>query len=217
MLGDVEAVQFRGEFRVLRGTATNLQQILHRSRGKARFDAILCSPPYLNNFDYSEIYKLELWLLGFIQNYSQWRQLRSATIRSHHSVKFTSTNYLAKDPATQDLSQRLTEMTTSLCLDTHEARHRMGPVIMGYFDDMYLALQQVWQALRPGGILTYVVANSRHAFLPVATDVLLGEICQRIGFEPLEIVILKKRNGRTRQKKFLRESVVIMRKPENSN
>ena len=59
----------------------------------------------------------------------------------------------------------------------------------------------------------YVVANSRHKFLPVATDVILGEIAQRIGFEPLELLILRHRNGRTRQKAYLRESAVILRKP----
>jgi DNA modification methylase len=217
MLDDLADVHFTGEFEVLEGTATRLDQVLRRSACEGLFDAVLCSPPYLNNFDYSEVYKLELWLLGFIQSYSQWRELRSATIRSHHSVKFHSTNYLASNPATYNLSRRLADMVTSPCLGTDEARHRMGPVILGYFDDMYLAFKQVWRTLRPGGILTYVVANSRHGFLPVATDVLLGEIAQHIGFEPLEIIILKQRNGRTRQKRFLRESVVIMRKPETSD
>jgi len=41
----------------------------------------------------------------------------------------------------------------------------------------------------------------------------MGEIARCIGFEPLGLVVLKKRNGRTRQKLFLRESVVFIRKP----
>jgi hypothetical protein len=90
----------------------------------------------------------------------------------------------------------------------------MPSIIKGYFDDMYLALREQFRILRPGGFLTYVVANSRHANLPIATDVILGEIARNIGFQPVELGVLKKRNGRTKQKNYLRESAVIMQKPE---
>ena len=46
-------------------------------------DLILTSPPYPNNIDYSEVYKLELWLLGFIQDSQQFLELRKSTFRSH--------------------------------------------------------------------------------------------------------------------------------------
>jgi hypothetical protein len=89
----------------------------------------------------------------------------------------------------------------------------MPPIIKGYFDDMYLTLKEQFRILRPGGFLIYVVANSRHANLPIATDVILGEIARNIGFQPVELDVLKKRNGRTKQKNYLRESAVIMQKP----
>ena len=78
---------------------------------------------------------------------------------------------------------------------------------------MYQTLLEQWRVLKPGGVIAYVVANSRHYYLPVATDIMMGEIARCIGFEPLGLVVLKKRNGRTRQKLFLRESVVFIRKP----
>jgi DNA modification methylase len=86
-------------------------------------------------------------------------------------------------------------------------------MILGYFDDMYVALKEQWRVLRGGGVLVYVVANSRHYYLPIATDVMLAEIARCIGFETLDLVVLRKRNGRTRQKSFLRESAVFLRKP----
>ena len=93
------------------------------------------------------------------------------------------------------------------------AKERMPPVILGYFDDMYTALTEQYRVLKPGGFLVYMVANSRHADLPIATDVILGEIASIIGFEPLKLIVLHKRNGCTRKKRFLRESAVILRKP----
>jgi len=46
-------------------------------------DMLLTSPPYPNNIDYSEVYKLELWLLGFITDSLEFLKLRKATFRSH--------------------------------------------------------------------------------------------------------------------------------------
>jgi len=178
----------------------------------AAFDLVLYSPPYLNNFDYSEVYKLELWLLGFVKSYDTWKVLRRGALRSHHSVTFPETSYLAAEPAAAELVSRLAEMVNSDCLEGY-AKKNMPRVIAGYFDDMYLALKEQFRVLRPGGMLVYMVANSRHSDLPVATDLLIGEIAQLIGFIPLKLITLHKRNGRTRRKRFLRESVVILRKP----
>jgi DNA modification methylase len=204
-------------FAVYGGSATNLQVLSTADGAKLRlaphtFDTMIYSPPYLNNFDYSEVYKLELWLLHFIKSYDTWKELRLGTIRSHHSLVFPETQHLSTDPRTQAIAMQLCAMGTSVCLPD-KVRERVRRVINGYFDDMYLALCEQWRVLKPGGIVSYIVANSRHYYLPVATDVILGEIARCIGFELLDLVVLRKRNGRTRQKLFLRESVVFVRKP----
>ena len=177
------------------------------------FDTVIYSPPYANDFDYSEIYKLELWMLGFLDSYEAWTRLRRGTIRSHRSVTFQATHHLAEDTRTREIAARIQEMVESPCLPDNE-RARVRRLIEGYFDDMYSALCEQWRVLRPGGVMAYVVANSRHYYLPLATDLILAEIARRVGFEPLELIVLEKRNGRTRQKQFLRESAVFFRKPD---
>ncbi|HEX8598648.1 MAG TPA: DNA methyltransferase [Chloroflexia bacterium] len=206
-------------FDVYRGTATNLKEVRTVEGAEACirnecFDTIMYSPPYLNNFDYSEIYKLELWLLHFVQSHDAWRNLRLGTLRSHHSLAFPQTTHLADDPRTRAIAEQLTAMGESRCIRDDE-RWRLKQEIAGYFDDMYLALKEQWRVLKPGGVLTYVVANSRHYYLPIATDVVIAEIARCLGFELLDLVVLRKRNGRTRQKLFLRESAVFLRKPHS--
>lgn len=208
-----------GSFTVWRGSAVDLSSLcdpLDASTATglrdSEFDLVLYSPPYLNNFDYSEVYKLELWLLGFLHTYDEWRDLRRGTIRSHHSVQFAKTAHLATDPTTAHIAERLAAMGASECLDGY-AKDNMAPVITGYFDDMYLALREQFRVLQPGGMLVYMVANSRHSDLPIATDLLICEIARLVGFIPLKLIVIHKRNGRTRRKKYLRESVVILRKP----
>lgn len=46
-------------------------------------DLIIFSPPYLNSFDYSDIYRPELFLGKFVKDNSELMQLRKQTLRSH--------------------------------------------------------------------------------------------------------------------------------------
>lgn len=206
------------QFNVYQGNAKNLREVKAiGSTGYSElpsefYDLVLYSPPYLNNFDYTEIYKLELWMLDFISDYEEWTKLRKETIRSHPSVRFESTCLLEGNNELLDIGRWLRFVSSSKCLVGRSAKD-MPDVILGYFDDMYLALTEQYRVLKPGGFLVYIVANSRHSYLPIATDIVLGAIARAIGFESLELAVLRKRNGRTGQKNYLRESAVFLRKP----
>lgn len=207
MVEDLEQYTYSGRFNVYQGSAINLPPPI----AAETYDLALYSPPYLNNFDYSEIYKLELWLLGYVASSESWQQLRKSTLRSHPSVRFEDRSIFDTLPVMSSLKGKLKQMGQSKILVGE--RNEIGKIIVGYFEDMYLAFKEQWRVLKPGGYLAYIVANSRHKFLPIATDVILGEVARNIGFEPLKLIILKQRNGRTRQKAYLHESVVILRKP----
>jgi hypothetical protein len=45
-------------------------------------DLSLFSPPYLNLIDYTELYKIELWLMGHIADQAEFRKVRLGTLRS---------------------------------------------------------------------------------------------------------------------------------------
>lgn len=207
-----------GSFSVFKGTAKDLANVkasntnANTTIASNNYDLVLYSPPYLNNFDYSEIYKLELWLLGFIKNYDDWYILRKNTLRSHHSLKFKDYDELFNNPILKEVAQLLQFMKSSNCLVGYAAKN-MPSVISGYFDDLYKCLSEQYRILRPGGFLVYIVANSKHAYLPIATDIIIGKIAESIGFLPLEINILKRRNGRTQVNNFLRETAVFLQKP----
>ena len=45
-----------------------------------RADLTVFSPPYLNSFDYTDVYNVELWMLGYLQTSSSNRPLRQSTL-----------------------------------------------------------------------------------------------------------------------------------------
>ena len=51
-------------------------------------DLIITSPPYLNSRDYTDIYMLELKVLGLINSHEELRVLRKNTLRSHVQVSY---------------------------------------------------------------------------------------------------------------------------------
>jgi hypothetical protein len=180
------------------------------------------SPPYLNCIDYSEIYKVELWLLEFIRTAEEFRQLRLGTLRSHPSIEFPERGYIADcaNDRLVALIRRISDFVTQ-----HGARPGVGRAIFGYFDDMYRVLEEQFRVLEPGGYACCVVANStfsrRHADhrknelwrLPVLTDVILGGLASSIGFDEVRLWEARDLRPRNVRSGHARESVVVVRKP----
>ena len=65
------------DYRVLRGDARQLADKL------GPHDLAVFSPPYPNSSDYTDVYNVELWTLGYLTNRQANARLRNATLRSH--------------------------------------------------------------------------------------------------------------------------------------
>jgi hypothetical protein len=179
------------------------------------FDLILYSPPYLNNIDYSEVYKLELWLAGHVSNGEQFQALRLGSFRSHPSVKFPETNLLDELPE-QLYACRLRESLLQSLPDSRDRVWRTR-LIRGYMDDMYKALRSQLQVARSGAAVICVVGNSLHGRrdhpIPVATDLLISALAQAAGLEVERVQVARQLRRRDHSNRLLRESVIFMSHP----
>lgn len=185
------------------------------------FDLLLYSPPYLNNIDYSEVYKLELWLCGFVKTPRAFRALRQSTLRSHPSIRFDAPVSLLSDERLALVTQTVDLMLAALPEDPDYARGRA--VFKPYFDDIYQSLQSQASHLRPGGLIACIVGNSLHgprddadARVPIATDLLVAEIGRSIGLKVLEVCVARHLRRRAPYARHLRESIVVMQKHSRS-
>lgn len=156
------------------------------------------SPPYLNCIDYTELYKLELWLMEHITTQEQFRRARLGTLRSHPSVAFPT-----RDSFSGIMEEPVIRLICAISewLSAHGARRDVGPMVRNYFEDML----EVWRAqhvmLADDGVAVCVVANStfsrrerkpggdvtEHWRLPLLTDVLLAHLARLAGFGRVEI------------------------------
>jgi hypothetical protein len=173
-------------------------------------DFVMFSPPYLNTFDYTEVYKLELWFLDFVKDYEDFKKLRSNTLRSHNSWNWHPTN-LWPNEVLKSIVGRVREQR--LWTDI------IPVMIQGYFDDMLLIVGNLQKAMRQGAYCLIVVGNSSYGSVPIATDLLLAKLSEDVGLKPVEIRIARKLATSSQQlktfkdpklTKYLRESVIVL-------
>lgn len=173
---------------------------------KRRFDAIITSPPYLNRHDYTRIYSLEL-AFDFISNNKELKQIRYDTLRSHVEArkKYESKDY--EQPAKlRRLIQKIEKNGTN--------NPQIKSMIKGYFEDMFLCLQQMRKRLTRKGKIALVVSNVRFAGVNIPVDLLLSDIGQQVGLRPKAIWAARKRGNSAQQmkqykRKPSRESIVV--------
>lgn len=168
------------------------------------------SPPYINSFDYNEIYKLELWLLDFVKNYSQFSKLSKKTIRSHLSSEYETNGF--SHPLVNEITQKLSKKDLW--------NNNIPSMIKAYFSDMNEVFAGLNKMLKTNATVVFVVGNSSYGGIPIATDLLLADIAQKNGFNIEEIRIARNlttssqqlKNYKKGRKKYLRESMVILKK-----
>ena len=171
-------------------------------------DVVITSPPYLNRLDYTRIYGPEL-ALYFVSNDKMMKILRYRTLRSHVEARYYPTNYVQSellDSVLEELKKRPLN------------NQKILEMIKGYFEDLYVCLSEIYRVLKDGGIVAIVVGCSRWSGVIIDVDLLLTEIGESIGFEPLEIRVAMLRGTSAQQirnygETQLRESIVILKKP----
>lgn len=172
------------------------------------YSLCITSPPYLNTFDYTDIYRPELFLGGFISSNEALYQLRLNTVRSHVQALWPS-------PKEQDFGSDYNRIMEHL-LD-HEnllMSKRIPLMVQAYFEDMKDILQSLYTKMKKGAQTWIVVSTSAYAGIEVPVDNIIGYIGEKIGFDSIRITklrdIRKRKTKNSGNISFLRESLVVL-------
>lgn len=177
---------------------------------KYKIGSIIYSPPYANCFDYLEVYKMEVWLGGFVSDYDDFKKYRNIAIRSHVNSKFDKTIKSQNNKA---------EIVADF-IGTYNIWNKNIPsMLKGYFDDMYQMIEKGYNISRKGALCAIVVANSGYKGVIVPTDLLLAEMAETIGYKVDKIIHARDIRASSQQtvelkskSDLMRESIIILRK-----
>ena len=184
--------------------------------GSRRFKLCVTSPPYLNSFDYTDVYRPELFLGKFVKCMAEMRMLRLRTLRSHTQVKW-------EDPKEEEFGPHFGPVLKEI-EDQQESlwNPRIPKMIRAYFEDMRLILRQMRRLAGEEASVWIVVSTSAYAGVEIPVDLIVADIACREGWYLREISVMrylrrvpgqqwKRLEDRSpRRSPHLRESIVIL-------
>ena len=192
----------RAPYNLIRGDARKEIKSIDRS-----IDLVLFSPPYPNSFDYTDIYNVEVWMLGYFSNSKDNTNLRQATMRSHVQCSWTSSDVT--------LSSK-TLRSTLIALNNARGAlwdRRIPQMVHDYFCDMQCLISESAKRLSDGGRIAMVVGNSSYANILIDVPQILCELSAEMGLETISSKSARAMRSSIQQgraSKTLAESLVVL-------
>lgn len=163
----------------------------------------ITSPPYLNNFDYAEMTRMHLYLLGWA---GSWGEI-STSVRNDLITNTTTALKGKKTDENQsnkrgDLPDRLLVELDDIVVDLgKERKTRAGKkeydyLVYPYYSEIKKVLSELFRCLKVGGEVHWVIADSALYGIHIKTHEHTAIIMEDIGFSDIEVIFMRKRGHR---------------------
>lgn len=161
-------------------------------------DAVITSPPYLSDHDYSRLTRLELVFSGHLSHREDLRRIKMPLLRSSSKNVYKSDNlsqlvkrFSKVQQAINAVSMRASGRTSGFA--------RVYPRLVGeYFGGMYAHLRALSRVVRLNGRVALVVADQSSFFaIPIRTASIIAELAEgcKGGFRLLAMERVRKYRG----------------------
>ena len=167
-------------------------------------DLTVFSPPYPNSFDYTDVYNIELWALGYLRSPDQNRRLRRDTLRSHVQIK----RDLSSSRPTAVVARAIQELRSQSSLWNPWIPEMIG----AYFDDLRTVMKELQRMLPAGGRAYIVLGDSRYAGIHIPVTEGFSEMVPDLGYQVLDVEPLPSKRTSPQQggRKELAESLFTL-------
>lgn len=178
--------------------------------------AVITSPPYPNEKDYTRSTRLESVLLGLIKTKADLRALKSGLLRSNTRNVFVGDDddtWVKDIPSVAQVADEIEQRRQKLGKTSGFERlyHRVTRL---YFGGMYRHFAALLPRLRPGARCAYVVGDQMSYFrVHIRTAHLLADVALKAGYQ-IEGLALWRTRRSTVTRLDLDENVLIIKKPE---
>jgi DNA modification methylase len=191
----------------------------------ASMDLAVTSPPYLNNYDYADRTRLEMYFFGWAKS---WGEI-TEKVRDKLIIAATTQirrNEFSDDPVNAEigeLDKRVYDELRDKVRRLERVRLQKGGkksydlMVAGYFNDMACVLKQVYRVLKPCAPFVLILGDSAPYGVHIPTEEYLGKLASGIGFRRYKVQLLRGRGDKwghnpQRHKVALRESILTLEK-----
>jgi DNA modification methylase len=163
----------------------------------------ITSPPYLNNFDYAEMTRMHLYLLGWA---GSWKEI-STSVRNDLITNTTTALNGKKGKENQQekraslpskLLKELDEIVSYLVVErkSRAGKKEYDYLVYPYYSEIKQVLSGVHRVLKTGGEVHWVVADAALYGIHIKTHLHTAEIMREIGFKNVAVEFIRKRGHR---------------------
>ena len=197
--------------RVVAGDARDAAAVLDPTS----VDAVICSPPYPNEKDYSRTVRLESVLLGYVNDRTELQKMKRTLLRSNTRGVYSGDSddeWIADDPTVQHLADQIEARRIALHKNSGFER-AYAKVTRLYFGGMARHFASLRSVLRPGARLVYVVGDqASYLQVLIPTGEVLSDIAERAGYRTEALDLFRTRPA-TATRQRLREELLVLRWP----
>ena len=184
----------------------------HRVLSPNSIDAVITSPPYPNEKDYTRTTRLESVILGLIRDRSHLRSLKQDLIRSNTRGVYksdTDDREVAQHHAIQEIAMAIERRRIEL--GKTSGFERLYPrVTLLYFGGIARHLASLRPVLRSGAKLMYVVGDqASYLRVMIRTGAIIADLAESLGYRVIAIDLFRTRPS-TVTGEQLREEVVVL-------
>ena len=199
---------------VVQGDARDMSAALTGIR-PSRFHAVISSPPYPAEHDYTRNGRLELAFLEHVIDVTSFRAIKRDMIRCHSKGIYSNDSdalEVSSDRNIQSLARRIQKRAAG---KTHKFATLYPAVIRHYFGGMKRHLISIRPHLVPGAKCAYVLGDQAgYLRVHIRTADILAKIAEQVGYKVVEI--LRWREASVASSKPTHEKILIIQKPEDS-
>jgi DNA modification methylase len=160
------------------------------------------SPPYLNNFDYAEMTRLELYFLEMAHDWSSITQNVRSKLITNTTTQVNGTDrqglkVVDEVPTNVRLFIEWAQSKLADIRTTKAGKKDYDIIIVKYFNDMWKHLKEMYRVLVPNSVYILTLGDSALYGIHIPTDELLRDIALSIGFRGGDIELLRMRGNRS--------------------
>ena len=179
-------------------------------------DAVITSPPYPNEKDYTRTTRLESVVLGFIRDRRHLRSLKQDLIRSNTRGVYksdTDDQEVAQHHAIQEIAKAIEQRRIEL--GKTSGFERLYPrVALLYFGGIVRHLASLRSVLRSGAKLAYVVGDqASYLRVMIRTGQIVADLAESLGYRVIAIDLFRTRPSTVTGEQLREEVVVLEWKP----
>ncbi|MGQ4809442.1 hypothetical protein NKDENANG_02859 [Candidatus Entotheonellaceae bacterium PAL068K] len=178
-------------------------------------DAVITSPPYPNEKDYTRTTRLESVVLGFFEDMSHLRGFKKTLLRSNTRGVYKTDKddeWVAEIREIQRIAAAIETRRVELG-KTSGFEKLYSRVTKLYFGGMARHFSELTKILKPGAKLAYVVGDqASYLQVMIRTGQILADIAEGLGYQVERINLFRTRFATATQEE-LREEVIVLSWP----